>query len=104
MSWEKKEFINRIEILGSGELLLGIEGEGKAMYQYVYREAAGVYWDPVLKGFKSTELKSWTPSQWYFHMIDIVRMGLGVTLIRRDSIHWNRLTDEEKAIILNSNP
>ena len=100
---EATEYINRIEILDSGELFLGIEGEGKAMYQYVYREAAGVYWEPALKGFKSTELKDWTPSQWFFHMLDIVRIGLGVNLVLSESIQWKGLSDQDKADIVRAN-
>ena len=102
MSWDKTEteYIDRIEILDSGELFLGIEGEGKGMYQYVYREAAGVYWEPTLKGFKSTELKNWTPSQWFFHMVDIVSEGVGVSLVLRDSIQWKGISDLDKAAIL----
>jgi hypothetical protein len=41
MSWDKTEYINRIELLDSGELFLGIESEGMEMHQFVYREAAG---------------------------------------------------------------
>ncbi len=99
MSWGETEYINRIEILDSGELFLGLEGQGKAEYQYVYREAAGVYWEATLKGFRSTELKEWTPSQWFLHMIDIFRMGVGVELVLRDSIQWKGITDQDKAAI-----
>ena len=100
MSWDKTEYINRIEILDSGELFLGIESQGKGRYQYVYREGAGVYWEPTLKGFKSTELKDWTPSQWFFHMVDIVRIGVGVSLVLRESIQWKGISDLDKAAIL----
>ena len=100
MSWGETEYINRIEILETGELFLGLEGKGKADYQYVYREAAGVYWDPKLRGFKSTELKEWTPAQWFLHMIDIVRMGVGVELVFGESIQWKGITDQDKAVIV----
>jgi hypothetical protein len=104
MSCDKTEYINRIEILDSGELFLGIESQGKDMYQYVYREAAGVYWDPKLKGFKSTELKDWTPSKWFVRIIEIARIGVGVDLILRDSIRWNGISDLEKETILATKP
>jgi hypothetical protein len=103
MGLEKIEYINRIEILDSGELFLGIEGEGKAMYQYIYREAAGVCWEPTLKGFKSTELKDWSPSQWFFHIVAIARMGIGVSLVLRESIQWKGLSDQEMAAIIQGN-
>lgn len=100
MHWGETEYINRIEILDTGELFLGLEGQGKGMYQYVYREAAGVYWDPTLKGFKSTELREWTPSQWFVHMVEIVRIGVGVRLVLRDAIQWNGISESEKAAIV----
>ena len=55
----KTETINKIVLNDSNELLLLLDSNGEPMYQYVYREAAGVYWDEKQKGFKSTELKEW---------------------------------------------
>ena len=66
------ESMNRIEVPDTGELLPGIAACGSEDYQYVYREARGVYWDPLLKGFKSTEMRDGTPSQWYAHIAEIV--------------------------------
>ena len=100
MTWGGIEYINRIEVLPTGELFLGINGDGHADYQYVYREAAGVYWDPVMKGFKSTELKEWTPSQWYSQIIGIVRMGLGVELRLSNKIAWKNVAEVDKTTIL----
>jgi hypothetical protein len=48
----KIKIINEIEITNSGQLLLIIESGGDPSYQYVYREASGVYWDNDRKGFK----------------------------------------------------
>jgi len=93
------ENINRIEILPTGELFLGIDGDGHAYYQYIYREAVGVYWEPVLKGFKSTELREWTPAQWYSHMVDIVRIGLGVELRLADKVTWRGVSDVDRTTI-----
>ncbi|CAN5403098.1 hypothetical protein BH20ACI2_BH20ACI2_09010 [soil metagenome] len=86
--------------MDTGELILCIEGQGKAMYQYVYREAAGVYWDTTLKGFKSTELKEWTPSQWYAHIVDIVLIGLGVELVLAENVSWGNVSEADKTAIL----
>lgn len=80
MSLGETEYINRIQILDSGELFLGIEGEGKA-----------------------TELKDWTPSDWFFHIVDIVQMGLGVRLVLRRSVLWEGLSDKDMAIITKAN-
>ena len=103
MDWGRTEYIDRIEILESGELFLGIESDGDPDYQYVYREAAGVYWNPTLKGFRSTELKEWSPAQWFVHMTDIVRTGVGVNLVLRDSIQWKGLSDSEVRAIVATN-
>ena len=59
------ETIQEIVMNDQNELLLRLIGNGKPMYQYVYREAAGVYWDENLKGFKSTPIKEWTVSEWF---------------------------------------
>ena len=53
----------------------------KADYQYIYREAAGVYWDQVLGCFVSTPPKEWTPQKWYQHIIAIVKTGIGLQLV-----------------------
>lgn len=99
MNWGGTEYIDRIGILDSGELFLGIESDGNPAYQYVYREAAGVYWDQTLKGFKSTELKEWSAAQWFVHIIDIVRTGIGANLVLRDSIQWNGISERDRATI-----
>ncbi len=99
MNWYETEYINRVGLLDTGELFIGIDGNGNTDYQYVYREAAGVYWDPTLKGFKSTELKEWTPSQWFVHMVEIVRQAVGVRLAMLDSVHWRGISEQEKAAI-----
>ena len=84
----------------TGELFVGLESYGKPDYQYVYREAAGVYWDPALRGFKSTALKDWTPSQWYSHIVDIVRLGLGIELRLSDKALWRNFPEPEKRAII----
>lgn len=41
----KTETINKIVLNDSNELFLLLNSNGESMYQYVYREAAGIYWD-----------------------------------------------------------
>lgn len=80
------EIINNVEVTDAGELFLGLEGNGKPMYQYIYREAAGVYWDEKRCGFKSAPLKEWSCSKWYSHIVSIINSGLGVELrLSRDA-------------------
>lgn len=98
-----RETVNRIEMLDTEELLLGLEGPGKPMYQYIYREAAGVYWDQSKHGFKSTPIKKWSCSQWYRQIISVVRSGLGVELSLADHVTWSNIPEIEKAEILREN-
>ena len=46
------EVVSVVELQDDGELLLQLESGGKPSYQYVYRAAAGVYWDADRKAFK----------------------------------------------------
>jgi len=57
-----RETINRISITEAGEFLLSLESGGRGRYQYIYKEAVGVYWDQQIKGFKSTPLRGWSCS------------------------------------------
>ena len=93
------ECVNRIEMLETGELFLGIANDGKSVYQYIYREAAGVYWDPKRKGFKSTELKNWTVPQWFAHIVETVQAGLRVQLFLGEEVAWKKISDSDKLLI-----
>ena len=66
------------------------------MYQYVYREASGVYWDQSRHGFKSTPMKEWSCSQWYKQIIGAVRSGLGVELMLGENVVWANVPEQEK--------
>jgi len=95
-----KEVIIKIEVTDGGELLLILEGSGNPMYQYIYREAAGVYWDDNLCGFKSTLLKEWSCSKWFYHIIEIVKSGLGIELLLSTQVLWKNIPEQEKAKII----
>lgn len=95
----KTETVNTIVLNENNELMLKITGEGNPSYQYVYREAAGVYWDENEKGFKSTPLRDWTVSKWFFHIKDIVNTGLNLNLEMDNNITWENIpTDEQEKI------
>lgn len=66
----------------------------------MYREGAGVYWDSENKGFKSTELKNWSPSEWFVHIKEIVRSGLGIELVMGEKVAWKNLLGSDKEAIL----
>ncbi len=98
----KTETINKIILNSSNELVLLLDNRGDPMYQYVYREAAGVYWDEKQKGFKSTELKEWTVSDCYFHIKDIVRSGLNVDLELNEKTSWENIPETEQIKVENA--
>jgi hypothetical protein len=97
------ETINKIEVLETGELLVGIESQGKPMFQYVYREAAGVYWDQSRKGFKSTPMREWSCSQWFKQIIEVVRSGFGVELKLGANVIWLNVPEKQKTEIQSEN-
>ncbi|MGQ1908811.1 hypothetical protein ACT3CE_03380 [Marinifilum sp. RC60d5] len=89
----KQEIIKEVLINDKNELLLKISGNGNPTYQYVYREAAGVYWDDNEKGFKSTPIKEWTASKWFLQISSIVKSCLGVDLVIDEKTRWNKISD-----------
>lgn len=98
----KTETINKIVLNDRNELTLLLDSNGESMYQYVYREAAGVYWDEKQKGFMSTELKEWTVSDWYSHIKDIVRSSLNIDLKLNDTTTWENIPENEQIKIKNA--
>ncbi|GGF69712.1 hypothetical protein [Wenyingzhuangia marina] len=92
----KNEIIEKIVVNEKRELILKIMGNGRSIYQYVYREAAGVYWDNNQKAFKSTSINEWTVSQWFFHIKDILKLSLNVELTIDKNVDWENISDEEK--------
>ena len=93
------ETIKRIELLDTGELLLGLESQGKPEYQYVYRNGASVCWDQERHGFKSTPLKEWTCSHWYKQICNAVHSELDIELKLADNVVWSNVPEQEKEII-----
>jgi len=65
------ESISRVEILDNDELILILESGGDAGYQHIYREAAEVYWDKELKGFKSPKPRQWSYLEKYLHIAKV---------------------------------
>jgi hypothetical protein len=95
----EQETINRIEVLDTGELLLVLESQGRPTYQFVYQEAAGVYWDKNRHGFKSTPMKEWSCSQWFNHIAGVVRSALGVDLVLSPNVTWGNISEQQKTEI-----
>ena len=96
-----RETITKIEVNDAKELLLSLDGNGDEIYQFVYRAAAGVYWDQENHGFKSTPMKKdWSCFQWYNQIVSVVKSELGVELILSKNISCENLSENDKAEIL----
>ncbi|MHB1309538.1 MAG: hypothetical protein ACYDC1_07675 [Limisphaerales bacterium] len=72
--------IENVAVLGDGRTAV-FPKSTKGMWQYVYREAAGVYWEPDLGCFVSTPPREWTPQKWYQQIISVVRSGVGLEML-----------------------
>jgi hypothetical protein len=93
--------IDRVEVFESGQLLVGIEGPGEDWYQYVYRAAASVYWNPSLRGFTIAAIKHWSCVAQYAHLVSVVRQELGVELVLSKDIKWSNVAEDEREKIAN---
>ena len=93
------EQISKIEILENGEMLIVLASGGMPMYQYIYREAAEVYWDNEVKGFKAPTPRKWNHSDWFKQIVGIVSSGLGVTLKLSNATVWVNVPKQTKAEI-----
>ena len=43
------------------------------------------------KAFKSTPLNEWTISKWFFHIKNIVKLGLNVELSIGENVEWKNI-------------
>lgn len=98
----KKEIISAVEVMDSGKLLLVLESGGSNSYQYVYREGLGIYWDNEKKGFHSNEGLGgdWSYSDWFMHIIKVVKTGVGVDLCLSEDVIWSNISEKIKNDIL----
>lgn len=96
------EIINRIEILDSGELILILESGGDAGYQHIYREAAEVYWDKELKGFKSPKPRECSYLEKYLHIVKVAG-NCNILLFLNTSTEFKNISSSIKEEILASN-
>ena len=89
--------ISTIEILENGEMFVVLASGGKPMYQYIYREAAEVYWDNEKKGFKAPAPRKWSHSDWFKQIVTVTASGLGVSLKLLNNTSWINVPEQTKA-------
>ena len=93
------EEILKIEILENGEMFVLLKSGGKPMYQYIYREAAEVYWDNEVKGFKAPAPRKWSHSDGFKQIVIVTASGLGVSLKLLNDTSWINVPEQTKAEI-----
>jgi hypothetical protein len=98
-----RETITEVELLETKELLLVIESGGNPDYQYVYRAAAGVYWDQARTGFKSSPLVEWSCAKWFSHIVDVVKSELGIGLQLASDVAWRNIATQDQLEIERDN-
>ena len=89
------ERIQTIELTDENKLSISLVSGGDAFYQYVYREAAGVYWENEKSHFVSTELKSWSVPMWYKHIVQVAT-SCGVQLMLSSDTTWSNISITDK--------
>ena len=93
------EEISKVEILDNEEMYVVLASGGKPMYQHVYREAAEVYWDNDIRGFKAPPPIKWTYAEWYHHIASVTSSGLGIKLELSSNTNWVNVSPKIKADI-----
>ena len=81
------EEIVRVQVLDTNQLQLALRSGGRPEYQYVYREAKGVYWDHEAGAFKGTPQKEWSFARWFRHILEVCG-DVGVALHLGPSVEW----------------
>jgi hypothetical protein len=87
------EEISKVEIVESGEMYVILKSGGNPMYHHIYREAAEVYWDESMKGFKSPPPRKWSYSDWYEHIVSVAASGLGISLYLTNNTIWQNVPE-----------
>jgi hypothetical protein len=93
------EIVKEIRLSQNNELFLIVEGSGSSSYQYIYREAKGVYWDVNLKAFKSTPITDWSIFEWVNHIRNLVHECLGLNLIFSKNLNFINIPKNQQLII-----
>ncbi len=94
------ETVLNIEIAIGGELLLRLANRERPSYQYVYRAAAGVYWDQKQHAFKFSARAGDDYVKWFAPILKILEDEMGLQLRLSEEVKWTNIADEAKEKIL----
>ncbi len=71
--------ISKVSTLSDGRLAV-FPSVVSDNYEFVYREACGVYWNKPLACFQSTVPKEWGHNEWYGQIISVARSAFRIRL------------------------
>jgi hypothetical protein len=94
------ELISVVEILEDGQLLLRLKSGGRPSYQYVYRAAAGVYWDSDREALKFSPKKDGQYGKWFEHIVCVARSEIELQLQLDKDATWKNVPKEVRDAIL----
>ena len=90
----KIEDISSVELSEDGDLFLQLESGGSPSYQYVYRAAAGVYWDQERAAFRFATKKDGQCGKWFAHIVSIAGEEMGLCLQLSCNVTWKNVPNE----------
>jgi hypothetical protein len=96
----KLEAVSNIEITDKGVIVIALESGGKPSYQYVYRAAAGVDWDPHGKAFRFDTKNDGRYAKWFAHILNVLDSEMGLQLRLARGVTWTAVPDEVRAELL----
>ncbi len=100
----KLETVSNIEIAPDDSLLVvGLEGGGSPSYQYVYRAAAGVYWDNVAGAFTLDMKNDKRFAHWFAHLSKVLEDEMNVQLHVGGQTAWTNVPNDVRSKIELSN-
>lgn len=98
------ETVSSIEIASDGSLLvMRLESGGKPSYQYVYRAAAGVYWDNDAGAFKFNTKNDKRSAHWFAHVRKVLEEEMSVQLCLGGQTAWTNVPNDVRHEIELSN-
>ena len=94
--------IKKVTVLEDGRLAVYPDNIAD-WYEYIYREAYGVYWNKEQRCFQSTIPKEWNYEQWYEQIVSVARTGLGIRLYITNQTKYDPKEDGFRSDIVTAN-
>jgi hypothetical protein len=96
----KLETVSNIEIAADDSLLVVVlEGCGSPSYQYVYRAAAGVYWDDNAGAFKLDMKNDKRFAHWFAHLCKVLEDEMNIQLHLGSRTAWTNVPNDVRSEI-----